>query len=156
ILRVRTVTGFKETVTASRSGWRLALRYRVPPKRDLLLPGGRTRPSDLLEQIQNDLPRLITNVQVDRLGNITQQTLDQRALLPLARTKPEQLQMVKDFHEMMQQGLESLSVSLPASGNVDPGESWKAERHLPIDTPGKYESGKLDVTFTYLGVRTRH
>jgi hypothetical protein len=34
-------------------------------------------------------------------------------------------------------------------------ESGKAERQLPIDTPGKAESGKLDVTFTYLGVRNR-
>ncbi|MGH7223337.1 MAG: hypothetical protein ACRELF_08920, partial [Gemmataceae bacterium] len=155
--RVRTKVSFTELVEqAGENGSRLKLRYRLPvPTRDLILPGNKTIPSRLLEQLKNDLPRLITTVRIDRLGNITQQSLDPKPLAQLARTRPQQVQLIKDFHEMVEQGLESLSLSLPASGTVKPLESWKAERHLPIDTPGKFETGKLDVTFTYLGVRTR-
>lgn len=155
-LHLRTLAGFREKVDrAGTGGSQLTLRYRVPPKRDLILPGNKTRPSGMLDQIKVDLPRVITTLQIDRLGNITQQSLNQQALLPLRRTKPQQVQMMQDFHEMIQQGLESLSVSLPASGTAKPLESWRAERLLPIDTPGKAETGKLEVTFIYLGVRKR-
>jgi predicted Zn finger-like uncharacterized protein len=155
--RIHTVAGFREKVEATGAdGSRLTLRYRVPPKRDLIEPGGKSRPSGLLQQIKNDLPKMITTVQVDRLGNIRQQFIDQRPLLPLRRTNPQQIQLLNGFHEMIQHGLESLSVSLPASGTAKPLESWRAERQLPIDTPGKSELGKLDVTFTYLGVRKRN
>jgi hypothetical protein len=75
--------------------------------------------------------------------------------LQLTQTNPQQVKSIKDFHEMVQQGLEALSVSLPPNGSVQPLESWRAERHLPIDTPGRMESGKLEVTFTYLGTRKR-
>jgi S1-C subfamily serine protease len=155
--QVRTRASFSEIVEQTgANGSRLKLIYRLPkPTRDLVVPGGKTIPSRLLEQLKDDLPKLITTVQVDHLGTITRQSLDPRPLAALARTRPQQVQLIKDFHEMVQQGLESLSLSLPASGAVKPLETWKAQRHLPIDTPGKYESGKLDVTFTYLGVRNR-
>jgi predicted Zn finger-like uncharacterized protein len=155
--RIRTLAGFREKIEATGpNGSRLTLRYRVPPKRDLILPKGVTKPSGMLAQIKNDLPRMITTVQVDPLGNITRQALDPRALMMLRRTNPRQVELLKDFHEMIQQGLESLSAALPASGTAKPLESWRAERNLPIDTPGKSETGKLDVTFTYLGQRTRN
>ncbi len=152
---IQTVAGFREKVEVSNaSGSRLSLRYRALPRRDRILKGER-KPSGLLQQIKDDLPKMVTLVQLDRLGNITQQSLDPRPLFQLRRTNPQQVELLKGFHEMIQQGLESLSVSLPASGTAKPLDSWRAERNLPIDTPGKAESGKLDVTFTYMGVRKR-
>jgi hypothetical protein len=154
--RLRTTAGFTETVASSgANGTVLTLRYRIPPHRETILPDGQTRPSGLLEQVRNDLPNLITSVQLDRLGNITRQTLEPRSLLRLRQNNPQQFEMIQDFHQRIQQGLESLSVSMPPGGTANPLDSWKAERQLPIDTPGKAESGKLDVTFTYLGVRKR-
>jgi predicted Zn finger-like uncharacterized protein len=153
---VRTNVGLTETIDQTGPGGsQLTLRYRVPPQRDLILPGNKKQPSSLLAQIKNDLPRMITQLQIDPVGNITRQSLDQRALAPLTRSNPRQVQRMKDFHEVVQQALESLSVSLPAGSEVKPLETWKATRHLPIDTPGRFETGKLDVTFTFLGVRTR-
>jgi predicted Zn finger-like uncharacterized protein len=155
--RIHTEAVFKEKVEAANaSGTRLSLRYkdRVLPRRDLIR-GKESRPSVLLQQVKDDLPSMITLVQLDRVGNIIQQGLDQRPLIQMRQTNPQQFERLKEFHEMVQQGLESLSVSLPASGSAKPLDSWRAERNLPIDTPGKAESGKLDVTFTYLGLRKR-
>ncbi len=131
----------------------LTLRYRQPPHRELISPDGRTHENSNDEQFIHDLPRLVTtSVQLDRVGNIVQQAIDPR---PLARIDPELVKSIRGFHERIQQGLESLSVSLPPSGTANPLDSWKAERALPIETPGKTELGKIDVTFTYLGTRRR-
>lgn len=157
-LRVSTAASFTESVASSSgSGTMLSLRYRNPPSHDLVLPGGKSIPNPKLEAIKNDLKRLVTHVSLDRVGNITRQDLifDQRSLAQLARVNPDQIKLISEFHEMMQQSLEALSVSLPINGTAQPLESWKAERHVPIDTPVKSESGKLDVTYTFLGVRKR-
>jgi hypothetical protein len=152
--RIRTSAAFTETVASTgQSGTVLTLRYRQPPHRELIQPDGHTRPNSKDELFINDLPRLVTtSVQLDRLGNILQQAVDQR---PLALIDPQQAESIRHFHERIQQGLESLSVSLPPSGTANPLDSWRAERSLPIDTPGKTELGKIDVTFTYLGTRKR-
>jgi|GEM_PF-2879717 len=155
--RVRTIAQLTETVISTgSSGTQLSLRYRYPPSRELVLPDGKSVPHPTLERFKNELPHLITTlIQLDRLGNITRQMVDQRPLAQLARADPQQYKSIKEFHEMVQQGLESLSVSLPTSGSAQPMESWKVERQLPIDTPGRMESGKLDVNFTYQGTRKR-
>jgi hypothetical protein len=150
------VAGFTETVaSAGQGGTTLTLRYRNPPHSERILPGGESRPSGLLERIKDHLPHIVTSVQIDRVGNILRQTLDRRALLQLAQDNPEHVNDLTRFHEMIQQSLESLSVSLPSSGTANPLDSWTAERQLPIDTPGKPELDKLAVTFTYMGVRKR-
>jgi predicted Zn finger-like uncharacterized protein len=157
--RVRTAATLTESVASTGGGGtQLNLRYKFPPHREIILPDGQSFVDSRLEQFKDDLPRLITSVvQLDRLGNITRQYIDNNnfRLQQLAQTNPQQFKSLTDFHEMIQQGLESLSVSLPASGSAKPLEGWKAERHLPIDTPGRIETGKLDVTFTYLGTRKR-
>jgi predicted Zn finger-like uncharacterized protein len=153
----RTIAKLSERVISTgSSGTLLRYRYKYPPSWDALLPDGRSIPNGKLEEVKTDMPRLITSMmQLDRLGNITQQAIDQNPLQRLAQTKPQQAESAKQFHEMVQQGLASLSLSLPAAGNVKPLESWKAERPLPIDMPEKTESAKLDVAFTYLGTRKR-
>ncbi|HTU90625.1 MAG TPA: serine protease, partial [Gemmataceae bacterium] len=157
---IRTVAQLTEKVASTgSSGTLLRLRYKYAPSWDLLLPDGRNIPNGKLEEVKSDLKRLITSVmQLDRLGNITQQAIEPNPLLrQLALTKPKQAEAAKEFHEMIQQGLGALSVPLPGSGSVRPLESWRAERPLPIDTPtpGRTETAKLDVHFTYLGTRKR-
>lgn len=152
--RIRTAAQFTETVASSnQSGTVLRLRYRHPPHRETILPDGQTRADKKDEQFVDQLPRLLTtSLQLDRLGNILKQAVE---LNPRARINQQQLKPIKEFHERIQQGLESLAVSLPPSGTANPLDSWRAERSLPIDTPGKTELGKIDVTFTYLGTRKR-
>ncbi len=156
-ITLRTVAQLEERVVNTGGGSTLLnLRYRFPPSRDLILPDGKSIANSQLEQIKSEIPRYILSVmQLDRLGNITDLSLDERPLRQLALTNPQQAKQIKDFHEMVQQGLESLSVTLPANGTVNPLESWKTEHHLPIDTPGKSETGKLDVTYIYQGTRKR-
>lgn len=157
--RVKTTAQLTETVKSTgRSGSVLSLRYKFPPSHDILLPSGKTIPNGDLEQVKKNLPRLlISDVKLDHLGNITQQhiSLDQRSMAQLGPIQPQQIELMKEFHWSVQQGLESLSVSLPSGGTIKPLEGWRAERQLPIDTPGKAQTGKLDVTFTYLGTRKR-
>jgi hypothetical protein len=50
--------------------------------------------------------------------------------------------------------LETLAVPLPGN-KVNPGESWNAQRTLPLDTSGKYDAGVMDMKYTYLGLRSR-
>jgi hypothetical protein len=154
---LRTVAQLEERVANTGGGNTLLnFRYRFPPSRDLILPDGKSVANGQLEQIKNEIPRYILSMmQLDRLGNITNLSLDDRPLRQLAMTNPKQAEQIKDFHEMVQQGLESLSVTLPANGTVNPLESWRTEHHLPIDTPGKSETGKLDVTYIYQGTRKR-
>jgi predicted Zn finger-like uncharacterized protein len=156
-ITLRTVAQLEERVASTGGGSTLLnLRYRFPPSRDLILPDGKSIANGQLEQIKSEIPRYILSMmQLDRLGNITNLSLDDRPLRQLALSNPKQAEQIKDFHEMVQQGLESLSVTLPASGTVNPLESWKTEHHLPIDTPGKSDTGKLDVTYIYQGTRKR-
>ncbi len=155
--RVRTTAQLSETVVSTGQGaTQLNVRYRFPPSRELVLPDGKSIPHPALEQFKNELPRLITTaMQVDRLGNIVQQAVDPRPLAQLSQADPQQLKSIKEFHQMVQHGLESLTVSLPASGTAQPMDSWKVERPLPIDTPFRAESGKLEGNFIYLGTRKR-
>jgi hypothetical protein len=154
--RMITESTFQEKVQKSTpSGSRLILKYQKNKTQyNIILPGGRPAKSKLFVDVQDYLPYLQNVVDLDSVGNITKQIPD---LQINARLEHNLLNDIKRFNERFQQGLETMSVSLPAKGDgtVQPLESWKAERHLPIDTPGKYESGKMDMTYTYLGVRTR-
>ncbi|HTU17287.1 MAG TPA: trypsin-like peptidase domain-containing protein [Gemmataceae bacterium] len=155
-LRIRTAAQFKETVVSTGAGATLLnLSYRIEPSQELVLPDSRSIPNPKLEQFKKEMKRLMVSlIQMDRVGNITLQSIDDRGLRR-AQIDPKQIEQMKEFHETILQALESLSVSLPADGTATPLKSWKAERHLPIDTPGRTETGKLDVTFTYLGTRKR-
>lgn len=158
--RIHTAAQFKETValTGGGAGSLLNLRYKYAPSRDLILPDGKSIPNPQLEQFKKNLPGMITSViQVDRVGNIMHQSIDMnnRSLWQIKQTNPQQYESMLEFHGMIQQALDSLAVSLPSSGSAKPLESWKAERQMPIDTPGKTLSAKLEATFTYLGTRKR-
>ncbi len=146
VLSTHTEATFLEKVQGASQ---LTLTYRNVTSEDTNSRGQRSV-RDKFKNIKEILPRLVTLLQLDAVGNIINQDVDHSALRGIS---PQQFKDMKDFHEMVQQGFEALSVSLPAQGSVVPGASWKMERHLPIDTPGKTETGKLDMTCIYLGVR---
>jgi predicted Zn finger-like uncharacterized protein len=143
---IHTEATFREKV---RGASQLSLQYLTVKSEDID-SRGRKSVRGKFTQIKDSLPRLVTRLQLDAVGNVINQELDPSALRGVS---PQQYNDMKGFHEMIQQGFETLSVSLPAQGSINPGGSWKAERHLPIDTPGKTETGKLDMTCIYLGVR---
>jgi hypothetical protein len=149
VLSTHTEAKFLEKVEKSDV---LSLKYRSVTSEDINSRGQHSV-REKFTRIKDALPRLVTLLQLDAVGNIIAQDVDHNALRGVS---PQQFKEMKDFHEMIQQGFEALSVSLPPQGQVSPGASWKAERHLPIDTPGKVETGKLDMTCTYLGVRKYH
>jgi predicted Zn finger-like uncharacterized protein len=149
---MKTEVVFKESVVqTSASGSTLSLEYRDKSriKRDIFEPRKPPQPSKLLASVRDYLPGMITLLQIDSVGNITGQALDHRGQI----NDPRLREALKAFHQPIQQGLEAMAVSLPPKGDVNPLQSWKADRQLPIDTPGKFETGKLEMTFTYLGVR---
>ena len=49
--------------------------------------------------------------------------------------------------------MDAMAVPLPGK-LVKPGESWKANRAVPIDTMEAFQSGAMEVTYTYRGTRT--
>ena len=61
---------------------------------------------------------------------------------------------VAGFVMEVQQSLEAMAVPLP-NRMVQPGENWQASRTLPIDSPGRRQSGSMEMTYTYLGCRKR-
>ncbi len=157
--RIHTAAQFSEKVALTgATGTLLNLKYKYAPSRDLITPDGKSSPNPALEKFKKDLPRMLTSViQLDKSGNITHQSVDMnnRNLWQLRQTDPQSYQEMLQFHEMIQQALDTLSVSLPPSGTAKPLESWKAERHMPVDTPVRAIPAKLNATYTYLGTRKR-
>jgi S1-C subfamily serine protease len=148
--RMVTEATFREQVaSASPAGSVLRLQYRTS-HRTIFEPGQPGKPSNVWMQVRDSLPAMLATLQFDRQGNLTGQNLVpvQPAAAPLGE--------IQKFHTPIQHSLEAMAVSLPPGGTVKPGQSWKGTpHHLPIDKPGKVETGWLDMTYTYLGVRKR-
>jgi len=110
------------------------------------------KPSARMEAIQQALAQvgqLSGDLRVDRQGNVVQNRLD------LARVPAGVRAALTNVGDQAQQALEALTVPLPG-GPVEPGQSWTAARALPIDVAGRYDNGTMEVTYTYLGLRTRN
>jgi S1-C subfamily serine protease len=148
--------GFKETVTqVDSSGAVMDLQYKTA-QREYVLNKTDKRKSPLLEKITKDkiLPVMKVSLSVDPLGNLSFNKLDPR---PFGNNQ-QAFKLAQQFHEPNGAALEALSVPMPfkkAGETTAPGETWKSERSLPIDSPGKYENGKVNMTYTFLGVRKR-
>lgn len=115
------------------------------------------RPSSLLDDIKKEkglFEALHVLQRVDGYGNVSQSRLDKSRLRVVP---PDLVKKVDDFHEPTAAALQALSVTMPTKRDViQVGESWKGPpRPLPIDTPGKFETGSLEITYTYLGQRRR-
>lgn len=71
-----------------------------------------------------------------------------------SRVPEDRRHEVVGFHELIQESLEALAITLP-NKMVVPGETWKARRPLPFDRAGRLQSGAVDVTYTYEGSKER-
>src|SRR5262249_26617158 len=110
------------------------------------------KPSSSATRMQQFLPQinqLAGDLRVDRQGNVLQNRLD------LSKVSPPARETFVNVGDQVQQMLEVLMIPLPGA-KVEPGASWTAQRSLPIDTAGKYDSGIIDMKYTFLGVRARN
>ena len=105
-------------------------------------------PGPRLEQIQQAVTSLAADLRLDRQGKIRASPVDTRRLPAKARDG------LTRVHEQARQLLEILAVPLPGK-QVAAGESWTASGNLPIDVPGESKQTAVDLTYTYLGRRTR-
>jgi hypothetical protein len=96
----------------------------------------------------SEMLTLGANLQVDRQG-LTARTEIDISRVPLTSRK-ELLQ----YHEKVQQALEAVTIPWP-NRELRPQDTWRMMRPLPIDRPGRFDSGAMDMTYTYLGTRMR-
>jgi hypothetical protein len=84
---------------------------------------------------------------IDRAGNIARSQTD-------VSQAPQDVQATLErFAKQMRESLDVAAVPLP--GQTRPNQTWKARRLLPVVTGGDaYQLGSVDMTYTYLGVRT--
>jgi predicted Zn finger-like uncharacterized protein len=68
---------------------------------------------------------------------------------------PDVQEALDDMAEELQTDLESICVTLP-NREVAPGDKWNGKRKLLIRTTGRGDGGEMDITYTYLGRRTRN
>jgi S1-C subfamily serine protease len=110
------------------------------------------KPSNSNNRMQQSLPFLkdmIGDLRIDRQGNVLENKLDVTKVPQNARDG------LTNVGDQVQQTIEALTVPLPGN-EVKPGQTWTAQRSLPIDTAGKYDTGIMDMKYTYLGVRSRN
>lgn len=135
--KVSRVTSQGEVITISYN--RVALGLSRSDKKPVPRSAG-------IQQAVNSLGRLTGAVLRSPQGKLQHYPPDLRRVSPSVREE------VKALHEQIQHSLSALSVPLP-NRTVNVGETWKATRSMPIDTPGKYSLGKIDMSYTYLGWR---
>jgi predicted Zn finger-like uncharacterized protein len=101
-----------------------------------------------LDNVSKSMGFVGATVVQDTYGNLQQFPINLNAFRGDAQLRED----VSDMHEQIQHALEALAVPLP-NKEVKYNEQWQHWRTLPIDTPGKFETGAMLMTYTYLGVR---
>jgi hypothetical protein len=115
---------------------------------DLTFDGKPSNGSNRMQQSLQSVNLMNGDIRIDRQGNVLQNRVD------LTKVPEGAREGLTNVGDQVQQTIEALTVPLP--GNmVNPGQSWSAQRTLPIDTAGKYDTGIMDMKYTYLGLRSR-
>jgi hypothetical protein len=97
--------------------------------------------------LATEMTKLRLLLRQDPNGNLLENKVDSsRVPSPTTRSALEEMS------RQIQHSLEVLSVPLP-NKEVRPLQQWKAWRNVPIGTPGNFEAGAVDMTYTYLGRR---
>jgi predicted Zn finger-like uncharacterized protein len=156
---VRTKIVFNEQAMPYGSGGgTLRLKYQQADRK-VIEEKKAPRPAERFEAAKADLLNLVAVLQLDAQGNVTQNGIDPQVQAAFRRFGPAgqaRFQQVSEVHSPIQAALEALSVRLPGR-EVKPMESWKGQRPLPMDKGRhRFQSGQLDLTFTYLGQRRRN
>jgi len=128
-------------------GARVVLQYERF-RMDLTEDGERVERSERIANLVKHVPSVVGVLYVDAQGNLTKNDAN------LTRVPPAAREAAGDMHERIQHSLDALAVPLP-NRLVQPGETWRAWRTLPIDTAGKFESGAMEMTYEYRGKRLR-
>jgi S1-C subfamily serine protease len=121
---------------------------------------GETRVTKRLQNIGPNLQFVASNPVVDAQGTTKSDEID----LKIKNAPPQAKFDLMEFREQMRKVLAGLEVPLPGE-EVQPGQTWKARRSLPIDATWKQlqllppevwgtAEPELDVTYTYTGLRT--
>lgn len=116
---------------------------------DVTMDGKPSNSNNRMQQALQSLGQMNGDIRIDKQGNVLENKLDLTKVPAGARDG------LSNVGDQVQQTLETLTIPLP--GNmVNPGQSWNAQRSLPIDAAGKYDAGIIDMKYTYLGVRSRN
>jgi hypothetical protein len=166
---------FKEHVaTVDSSGSTLRLDYSWV-KGEAGTDGDKPKRVPLTDLIEKNLGRMVAVLRLDTSGNPRQAGgLDPKVLLtgagaPAAGASPrgaaagpvtagvsaDLLKQLIGFHKPVQDVLEVMSVPLPNEDNCPPGKAWTASRAQLVDTPADDVPIEMELTYTYLGQRTR-
>jgi S1-C subfamily serine protease len=149
-------------VFRGRQGDDLAFHRRFTGIKEGVAVDGEARMPRRLQHVAPNVKFLACNRAVDGRGAVKKDLVDANQLQPAPPAlQPEFIA----FGDQMVKFLQGLEVALPGE-EVQPGQTWKASRPLPIDPTwrvlgvlpsplwGAAESESVDVKFTYAGVRT--
>jgi predicted Zn finger-like uncharacterized protein len=103
-----------------------------------------------IQRIKENGVNLLFQLEVDGRGNLKSSDSGIR------KGTPQDVQ--EDLKEMageLEANLESISVTLPNRADVAPGEKWTGKRKMMVRGTGRGKEGLMDITYTYLGRRTR-
>jgi hypothetical protein len=106
------------------------------------------RPKQAVSRAKQAIKNLAANLRIDKQGNLVGNEVD------LSRVPAESQPALIGIHEDLGRALVSMAVPLP-NKRVEPGESWKAEKSIPMPSAGQSIVAHLDLTCTYLGSRQR-
>lgn len=116
-----------------------------------LTRNGQPPPNNPFQQVASMVTLLSGDMRIDRKGTVLTNQADTSKVPP---NPAGAKQILSNVGDQIQQLLQALTVPQPG-GNVQVGQSWTAQRALPIDIQGRYDTCVIDCKYTYLGVRTR-
>jgi len=116
---------------------------------EMIADGKPLQLGDADKRIVQDFGKMISALRVNAQGRMTGHVPD------LGQVPAGSRRELGPIAERMVMGLDALSVNAPTK-MLTPLETWKDTRQLPIDTIGRVEVASMEVTYTYLGTRTRN
>src|SRR5262249_22182888 len=100
------------------------------------------------EAVRRDVGNLVIELQVDQRGELTSKRND------LTRVPPASQDILNDCGNQISRSFDPEVVPLPG-GQVQPGQSWRARRQMPLLNAARVgrQAAALDMTYVYRGVR---
>ena len=139
-----------ETMVAQRQGLvELRMRcqsYLTSMPQKFVIPNG----EGMLNQSVPEIRFIHDDLLIDAKNMVTKNAIDLSMLVTMKAPAKVQTDLT-ELNNQIQKSLESLSVPLPGRP-VQPGETWKAKRPMPIQINELGSSAMIDVIFTFQGV----
>jgi predicted Zn finger-like uncharacterized protein len=138
---------FMESGRGSTAATLLRLAYRSIDQHATVNKRKSVNPN--LDLFRPNIKKIVGLVELDGGGNLRANTVENGLELASDETGKKLLLM----HEPIRLALYPLLLGLP-NRPVNALETWKAERQLPVPTIGGLMQGRLELSCTYLGVRS--